>query len=142
VTPLEALQAALAGEHAAVHVYGVLGGRVSVSEAPRTAVAVRSAYDIHRARRDQLHTLVSELGGEPVAPAVAYELTGPADTTAQIEREARGIESRSAAVYAQAVASTVGAPRQWAITALCDAAVRTLGFGGEPEAYPGLPELY
>ncbi|HSV37415.1 MAG TPA: ferritin-like domain-containing protein [Nocardioidaceae bacterium] len=141
MTPLESLQAALAGEHAAIHVYGVLGGRVSVSDAPATAAAVRSAYDTHRARRDQLHTLVRELGGEPVAPAVAYDLTGPATSTEQIESEARGLESRSAAVYAQAVASTVGAPRQWAIDALTDAAVRSLGFAGEPEAYPGLPEL-
>ena len=29
MTPLEALQPTLAGEHAAVYVYGVLGGRVS-----------------------------------------------------------------------------------------------------------------
>ena len=141
MTPLESLQAALAGEHASLYVYGVLGGRVSASEAPATAAAVRSAYDMHRARRDQLHTMVRELGGEPVASAVAYDLSGPAGTTAQVEREARGIESRSATVYAQAVAGTAGAQRQWAIDALTDAAVRGLSFGGEPEAYPGLTEL-
>lgn len=141
MTPLEALQAALAGEHAAVFVYGVLGGRTSESEAPTTAAAVRSAYDVHRARRDQLQAMVRELGAEPVAAAVAYDLTGPADTTSQIEAEALGIEERAAAVYAQAVGSTEGAPRQWAIAALTDAAVRALGFGGEPERFPGLPEL-
>ena len=141
MTPLEALQAALAGEHAALYVYGVLGGRISVSEAPTTAAAVRSAYDVHRARRDQLHTMVRELDAEPVAPAVAYDLSGPATTTAEIVVEARGIEERAAAVYAQAVGSTEGAQRRWAIDALTDAAVRTLGFGGVPEAFPGLPEL-
>jgi hypothetical protein len=141
VTPLDSLQAALAGEHAAIHVYAVLGGRVSVSAAPSTAAAIGSAYAMHRARRDQLRTMVQELGGEPVAAEVSYELTGPADTTPQIVREARGIEERCAEVYAQAVGATVRAQRQWAIDALTDAAVRSLTFGGEPQAVPGLPEL-
>jgi hypothetical protein len=141
MTPLQALQAALAGEHAAIYVYAVLGGRVSASPSPTTAAAVTSAYTTHRARRDQLHQMVRMLGGEPVAPAVAYDLTGPVVTTKQIAREARGIETRCAEVYAQAVSSTVGVNRQWAIDALTDAAVRVLSFGGQPEAFPGLAEL-
>jgi len=141
MTPLDALQAALAGEHAAIYVYGVLGGRVSVSEAPTLAAAVTSAYTTHRARRDQLQLIVRRLGGEPVVTAVAYELEGPADTTREIAGEARGIETRCAGVYAQAVGSTVGVQRQWAIDAHTDAAVRLLGFGGEPDAFPGLAEL-
>ena len=141
MTPVDALQAALSGEHAALHVYGVLGGRVSVSSAPATAAAIGSAYAMHRARRDQLRGMVQALGGDPVAAEVAYELSGPADTTAQITREARGIEERCAEVYAQAVGATVRAQRQWAIDALADAAVRFLTFDGEPRAFPGLPEL-
>ena len=141
MTPLDALQAALAGEHAAIYVYGVLGGRVSVSEAPTITAAVTSAYTTHRARRDQLQLMLRRLGGEPVAAAVAYELEGRADTTQQIAGEARGIETRCAEVYAQAVGSTVGVQRQWAIDAHTDAAVRLLGFGGEPDAFPGLAEL-
>jgi hypothetical protein len=141
MTPLEAVQAALAGEHAAIYVYGVLGGRVSVTHAPRTAAAVTAAYTTHRARRDQLQQMVRTLGGEPVAAAVAYDLDGPVDTTDQIIREARGIETRCSAVYAQTVGSTVGVQRQWAIDAHTDAAVRLLGFDGTPEAFPGLPEL-
>ncbi|HET7689906.1 MAG TPA: ferritin-like domain-containing protein [Nocardioidaceae bacterium] len=141
MTPVEALQAALAGEHAALHVYGVLGGRVSVSAAPATAAAISSAYAMHRARRDQLRTMVQQLGGDPVAADVSYELAGPSDTTPQIVREARGIEERCAEVYAQAVGATVRAQRQWAIDALVDAAVRSLTFDGEPATFPGLPEL-
>ena len=141
MTPIDALQAALAGEHAAVHLYGVLGGRVSVSSAPTAAAAIGSAYAMHRARRDQLRAMVQELGGEPVAAEVGYELSGPADTTGQIVREARGIEERCAEVYAQAVGATIRTQRQWAIDALGDAAVRSLTFDGEPRAFPGLPEL-
>lgn len=140
MTPLEALQAALAGEHAAIYVYAVLGGRISTSDSPRQAAAIGSAYTTHRARRDQLQLLVRGIGGEPVAPAVAYD-HGPADSTVQILQEALGLESRCAEVYAQAVASTVGPQRQWAIDALSDAAVRQLSFGGAAEAFPGVAEL-
>ena len=141
MTPLEAVQAALAGEHAAIYVYGVLGGRVSATGAPDVAAAVTAAYTTHRARRDLLLPMIRKLGGDPVAPAVAYDLSGPVDSTRQILRAARGIEARCAEVYAQAVGSTSGVPRQWAIDALTDSAVRVLGFGGRPDAFPGLPEL-
>ncbi len=50
----DALQTTLAAEHAAVYVYGVLGGRTSKSAEPATYAAISSAYDAHRARRDQL----------------------------------------------------------------------------------------
>ncbi|WP_037661545.1 DUF4439 domain-containing protein, partial [Streptomyces aurantiacus] len=46
---LNALQAALRAEHAAVYGYGVVGGRVGDG---RRAEA-RTAYDAHRARRDE-----------------------------------------------------------------------------------------
>lgn len=140
MTPLDALQATLAGEHAAIYVYGVLGGRIRRSEAPAVADALASAYTTHRARRDQVHVMVRELGAEPVSAAVAYD-HGPADTTAQIVAEALGLETRCAEVYAQTVASTVTTQRQWAADALCDAAVRLLSFGGAAEPFPGLPEL-
>lgn len=141
MTPLEALQATLAGEHAAIHVYGVLGGRVSSAEAPAAAAAIDSAYATHRARRDRLHELVRELGGDPVVAEVSYHVDGSTATAEQILRQARGLEDRCAAVYAQAVSSTVGKQRRWAFDALTDAAVRVLAFGGEPEAFPGAAEL-
>ncbi|MGV9632289.1 DUF4439 domain-containing protein, partial [Streptomyces sp. NPDC003487] len=47
---IEALQAALAAEHAAVYGYGVVGGRIGET---RRAEA-RAAYAAHRARRDAL----------------------------------------------------------------------------------------
>ncbi|HEX5769970.1 MAG TPA: ferritin-like domain-containing protein [Nocardioidaceae bacterium] len=141
MTPREALQLALAGEHAAVYLYGVVGGRVSVSTHAELWQRVRDAYNLHRGRRDQLVSMVRTAGAEPVAAEVSYELPNPAMTPAQLERVALEVEQRCAAVYADTVGSTAGANRQWALDALEDAAVRLLGFGGEAEPFPGLGEL-
>jgi hypothetical protein len=139
--PLQALQTTLAGEHAAVYVYGVLGGRVSVSADPGLAALVASAYTTHRGRRDQLIAMVRAAGAEPVAAEVAYELPNPARTSGQLRTAAEDTERRCAAVYADMVGSTSRAQRQWAIDALSDSAVRALGFGAAPEPFPGVPEL-
>ena len=139
--PLEAVQATLAGEHAAVFVYGVIGGRVSVSADPDLATQVASAYTTHRGRRDQLLAMVREADAEPVAAEVSYQLPNPARTSGQLLTAAAETERRCAAVYADMVGSTSRAQRQWAIDALTDSAVRVLGFGASPEPFPGVPEL-
>ncbi len=141
MSPLEALQTTLAGEHAAVYVYGVVGGRVSVSAEPELWNKVRAAYTVHRGRRDQLTTMVRAADGDPVAAEVSYVLPNPATTPPQLVRVARELEARSATVYAEMVGSTAGAHRQWAIDALEDAAVRVLGFGAAPAVFPGIDEL-
>jgi hypothetical protein len=138
---VQALQETLAGEHAALYVYGVLGGRVSSSAEPDLSARLVSAYTTHRGRRDQLDGRVRALGGDPVAAEVSYRLPGPARTAAQLADVARTIESRCADVYAAAVAGTSGADRRWAVDALTDAAVRGLGFGGVTDPFPGVPEL-
>ena len=141
MTPEEALQATLAGEHAAVYLYGVLGGRVSSSSEPDLYQRLSEAYTLHRGRRDQLDAMVRAAGADPVAAKVSYELPNPATTPAQLQRAALRIEERCAALYADMIGSTSQANRQWALEALQDAAVRLLGFGGEPEAFPGIGEL-
>lgn len=141
MTPLEALQATLAAEHAAVYVYGVAGGRVSESARPALAARVAEGYTTHRGRRDQLMAMVRAAGDDPVAAEAAYALPTPCRTAAQIAAAALVTEQRAAAVYADMVGSTSQANRQWAIDALVDAAVRELGFGGVPEAFPGVAEL-
>jgi len=141
MTPLEALQATLAGEHAAVYVYGVLGGRTSVSTQPELAAGLRAAYDVHRSRRDQVTAMIRAKGEEPVAAEVSYELPNDADTPGRCRRAAAEVEQRCTEVYAAAVGSTSRANRQWAIDALADAAVRQLSFGADPTSFPGVPEL-
>lgn len=141
MTPLEALQQTLAGEHAAVYVYGVLGGRVSSSQQPRLAARLSSAYVTHRARRDQLMSMVRAAGGDPVAAAVSYRLPNVSRNAAQLAAGARVTERRCADVYAACVASTSRADRRWAVDALGDSAVRELSFGGTPARFPGIEEL-
>lgn len=141
MTPLEALQATLAGEHAAVYVYGVAGGRVSSSAVPALAEQVAEGYRTHRDRRDQLDAMVRAAGAEPVPAEVAYEVPEPARTSSQLEALVREVETRCSALYADMVGSTSGEDRRWALDALEDAAVRALGLGAEPEPFPGVGEL-
>ena len=68
-----ALQAALAAEHAAVYGYGVAGAHLS---GPQQQEALR-AWNAHRARRDQLASMLSTQGAVPVAAAAAYQLPYP-----------------------------------------------------------------
>uniref|UniRef100_UPI000EF574C3 ferritin-like domain-containing protein n=1 Tax=Streptomyces sp. E5N91 TaxID=1851996 RepID=UPI000EF574C3 len=104
---LDALQAALAAEHAAVYGYGVVGGRIAED---RRAEA-RTAYDAHRARRDALAREVRDLGGEPVAAAAGYALPfSVPDSTAAV-RLAAELEDRVAGVYSDLVRAAEGGGR-------------------------------
>lgn len=141
VRPIPALQETLAAEHAAVFVYGVLGGRVSTVDDPTTATRLRSAYEAHRARRDQLRAVIADLGKEPVAAEPGYQVDAQSRDSEDLLRVARLTEERCAGFYAQLVASSVDGQRRWAVVALTDSAVRLLTLGGSPSAYPGVPEL-
>ena len=133
---LDALQTALAAEHAAVYLYGALGGRTSQSATPELFAAVAAAYAAHRARRDRLTAAIVDLAAEPVAAEPAYELPR-LDTPPQVTRAALGVERACAATYAYLVENTVAERRRSAIEALTESAVRELAFDGDPEALPG-----
>lgn len=139
--PVDALQTTLAGEHAAVWVYGVLGGQTSRSESPDLYAAVSAAYRTHRGRRDHLIRTVIDHGAEPVASEVGYELPNDAGSPALVVAAGLVTEQRCAATYADLVARTTDALRGWAIDALTDAAIRQLRFRGSPETFPGAGEL-
>lgn len=135
------LQTALEAEHAAVYVYGILGGRTSRTEAPDLYAALRSAYETHRARRDQLQAMVADAGEEPVGPAPAYATPTHIGSPPGIRRAALDLERSCAETYAWLVSQTDGANRSWAINALRNGAVRELTFRGTPETFPGIREL-
>ncbi len=65
MTPVQALQKALAAEHAAVHLYGLLGAQSSKSQQPVLFARLEQAYEDHRAARDRLTVLVSAKGADP-----------------------------------------------------------------------------
>lgn len=138
MSPVEALQKALAGEHAAVHLYGLLGAQSSKSRQPVLFARLNRAYSEHRAARDRLTVLVTAKGRDPVAAEVDYEVPGPTSTPAQIESVALVIERRVTRTYGETVAHTSGGDRGFAITALDESALREVAFGGAPTSFPGL----
>jgi hypothetical protein len=137
MSPVSALQRALAAEHAALYLYGTLGARTSASATPDLFADVTAAYTVHRARRDQLQTRVRDHDAEPVAAEAAYEIPDPLDTPDQVVRAAHDVEAACTATYAWLAGQTSGEDRRWAIGALTDAAVRELTFRGSPEIFPG-----
>ncbi|MFD3578328.1 ferritin-like domain-containing protein [Streptomyces sp. NPDC058644] len=133
---LRAVQAALGAEHAAVYGFGVVGARIGEG---RRAEA-RTAYDAHRARRDELQRAVRDLGGEPEPSAPAYALPFPVPDSAAAVRLATELEERVAGVYADLVRASTGARRGSAAEALREAAVRAARWRGGSVAFPGLAE--
>ncbi|WP_405882852.1 ferritin-like domain-containing protein [Streptomyces sp. NBC_01136] len=131
-----ALQAALAAEHAVVYGYGVVGGRIGEG---RQAEA-RSAYDAHRARRDELARAVRDLGGKPEASAAAYALPFAVRDSGAAVRLAAELEERVAGAYSDLVRASSGDRRRMAAEALREAAVRAVRWRGESVAFPGLAE--
>lgn len=140
MSPVAALQRALAAEHAATHVYGALGAATSVSATPELFAEVSAAYADHRARRDLLTARLRDRRADPVAAEAAYELPGRLDSPASVTAAALEIERACEETYAWVVEQTSGGDRRLAVTALTNAAVRALAFRGSPEIFPGIGE--
>jgi Domain of unknown function (DUF4439) len=140
MTTRKALQTTLAAEHAAVYVYGALGGRTSPSRSPALFAAISAAYAAHRARRDRLTHEIRAGGADPVAAEPPYELPQRLETAEEISRAALDLERSCATTYAYLVANTAKDLRRWAIGALNETAVRELAFRGTPETFPGAGE--
>ncbi|MDP2772818.1 MAG: ferritin-like domain-containing protein [Nocardioides sp.] len=140
MSELAALQTTLAAEHSAVYVLGVLGGQTSQAATPELFAAVSDTYATHRARRDHLTRTITDLGEQPVAGEVAYEVPVDLSTAQAVSRRALRLERDCATTYAFLVASTTGELRAWAMRALQMTAVRELAFRGTPEMLPGSNE--
>jgi len=134
VTEVEALQAALAGEHAAMYGVGVAGGKLSGARF-RTAT---DSYERHRSNRDRLTQLVVAAGEIPVAAEPAYDLPQAVTNAATAAALVLLIERRLAAVYGDLVeAAQQPAVRVFAIQTLLATASAQLSWGGAPVAFPG-----
>jgi hypothetical protein len=134
------LQTALAAEHAAVYVYGLLGSRTSATAEPELYLALRAAYEAHRDRRDSLIGAIAALSVTPVPAAPAYTPPAGLDTTDGRYSAALALERACASTYAALVGATAGPRRVEAIALLNDAAARELSFRGTPEIFPGADE--
>ncbi len=104
MTYLEALQAVMAAEHAAVYAYGVVGARLNGTPYEGAAAA---GYNAHRARRAAISLLVTRAGAQPTPAAVAYQLGSPVTTSTQARALAAQVERRLEAVYVQLVGAAL-----------------------------------
>ncbi|WP_162260778.1 ferritin-like domain-containing protein [Nocardioides sp. Soil805] len=141
MSTLEALQATLSAEHAALHLYGLYGGRTSQTADPSLFATLQDGYRAHRARRDQLRLAVADLGADPVAAGAAYDEPEGLRSARSVSRAALLTEQACAETYAALVAESAGPRRRWAATALTESALLQLRLGGRPAAFPGAPEL-
>jgi len=130
---LSALQDCLAGEHAAIYGYGVVGAHL----AGRARSRAEAAYAVHRARRDQLRDLLMERGQEPVAAAAAYQLPNPVVTADDATGLATELEERLSAVWLDAVGALRSELRELAARVLQDSAVRASAWRGGSVPFPG-----
>jgi hypothetical protein len=138
MTPVDALQKALAAEHAAVFLYGVLGARTSGSRQPALFGRLDAAFESHRDRRDELTVLISARGADPVAALVDYRVPGSVATPDEVTATARTIEQRVTRTYGELVANTSGGDRRWAVGALDRSALQEASFGARVGDFPGV----
>jgi hypothetical protein len=139
-TELDALQATLAAEHAAVYVLTLLGSRTSESAERDLYTALWAAYEAHRESRDALIGEIAGLGATPSPAAAAYTPPAGLDTTDGRYQAALALEQACASTYAALVGATSGDRRLEAIGLLNDGAARELSFRGTPEIFPGADE--
>ncbi|MCF6470077.1 DUF4439 domain-containing protein [Nonomuraea sp. MG754425] len=133
---IEKLRRALAAEHAALFAYGLLGARTSGAVRERMS----AAFDAHRARRDQLRTLITARGGRPAEADASYALPFfPANAT-QAVKLAVHLESGVTAAYLELVSARDPALRRHAALAMQEAVTRSYGLRpDQPPAFPGMP---
>ena len=140
---IEALQACLEAEHAAVYGYGVVGGvlsGLSAAGSPEQELAAAS-YVEHRRRRDGLTELITGRSTAPVAAEPAYAIPDRMTTIGDCRALARTLEDRCAQTYADAVSSSVDADRVVATDGLTACALRAVTWGARPEPFPGIAEF-
>ena len=130
---LDALQAAVAGEHAAVWASGRAAGELS----GRQRLEARRELDAHRRARDELRRQVTALGVEPVEAAVAYVEPFPIEGASGGRRLMAHVNTSLAATYADVAAASEPAARREPIERSSAAAVRAVEWGASPEAFPG-----
>ncbi|MFD0686491.1 ferritin-like domain-containing protein [Actinomadura fibrosa] len=135
---LQALQTALAAEHAAVYGYGLLGARLR-GPLQQTAKAV---WEAHRTQRDRLVALLS---AEPVAAAAAYRLPVRVTSARSAVQLAAALEDALVPAYVGLAGASHPQLRRFAAGCAQNAMARSAGWrqkGGAAaprEAFPGLP---
>ena len=133
----DALQAALAAEHAAIWTYGLVSAFVPAPLVDQLGEAIAA----HRARRDATERALIDAGAPP-APAEPAYLTPPVNDAASAVRLAITAETDAAAAWRSVVERSPAqrSPREAALDALIDCAVRAVRWRvAAGEARPTVP---
>jgi Domain of unknown function (DUF4439) len=132
---LQALQAALAAEHAAVYGYGVVGAMLSGTG----QAAALNDWKLHQDARDTLQAMIVKLGATPVAAGAAYRLPFAVQDARSARRLAATLEDGVTQAYLGLVAVTDPTLRTFAALAMQPPANRAAAWRGATVAFPGMP---
>jgi hypothetical protein len=121
---IDALQAALAAEHAALWAYGLVA-----AYDPKAAAAVTAAITSHQNTRDVAANLIVQGGATPVGPDPAYTTPHAVTDAATALALALTIESDCAAAWRSVAGHTDDSTlRGTALSALTDCAMRMVSW--------------
>jgi Domain of unknown function (DUF4439) len=134
MTAVQALQAALAAEDAAIFGYGVAGAHLSGSRKS----AAEQYWTGHNQARDTLTAMISALGPTPVAARALYQLPFEVHDAASAAALAAYLEDGVTRAYLGVVAVSDQRLRTFGALAMQGSAERAAFWRGTTEAFPGL----
>ena len=127
-----AAQTILSAEHAAVYAYGALTPHLRGTQRDEA----HGLYELHRQLRDDLETGIAAHGATPAAMVAAYAFPEQPTDPANAAALAGYVETRVAAVCANAVAAATAAGRPYAAWSVVNASLRAYAWGRPPVAFP------
>jgi Domain of unknown function (DUF4439) len=134
VQPVQALQAALAAEHAAVYGYGIAGAMLTGAARSEALADWRA----HQEARDTLEAMIVKLGATPVATSAAYQLPFTVNDAHSARRLAAALEDGVTQAYLGVVAVTDATLRTFGALAMQPPANRAAAWRGSTVAFPGI----
>jgi Domain of unknown function (DUF4439) len=134
VSAVQALQAALAAENAAIFGYGVAGAHLSGSRKS----AAEQYWTGHNEARDTLTAMISALGATPAAAQAFYQLPFGVHGAAGATALAAYLEDGVTRAYLGLVAVSNQHLRTFGALAMQACAERAAFWRGTTEAFPGL----
>lgn len=134
-SPVAALQAALAAEHAAVYGYGVAGAMLTGARQSQAY----ADWHAHLYARDTLDAMIRKLGATPVAASPAYRLPFAVTGADSASRLAATLEEGVTRAYLGLVAVSSRPLRSFGAQAMQRSAGRAVSWRGSTVAFPGMP---
>ena len=134
VSLVQALQAALAAENAAIFGYGVTGAHLSGTR----KTAAEQDWTGHTEARDTLTTMISALGAAPAAAQAYYQLPFAVHNATTATALAAYLEDGMTRAYLGLVAVSGEKWRTFGALAMQASAQRAAFWRGTTQAFPGL----